>query len=171
MQMFVDVEPLDTVFEQTAILMQLMEISNLKDAYSKAKAAALQNTLRRVNRYRKEGIRNDLVHLVFLKRLELIGKAKLIGDLRQIDHEPKPCFDGVRFYTTEWSIPEEEMIIWSLTSLLAPLKYQAVERYQQLIRDAFGFDPTGPGELPEDNSQKLREAIADLEDRLSRQER
>ena len=38
-------------------------------------------------------------------------------------------------------IPEEEMILWSLTSLKGPLIPQGLKRYMDLFKQVFGVDP------------------------------
>lgn len=86
-----------------------------------ARARAAQTTLQRAAYYRGQGIRNDLVHIVMEKRLKLIAEAATVKELREIEAEPKPRYTGNGFAASTFSVPEDEMIVWSLTSLKAPL--------------------------------------------------
>ena len=45
------------------------------------------------------------------------------------------------FITSKYCIPEEEMIMWSCTSLKAPLNEAGFKRYMQLFKEVFGFLP------------------------------
>lgn len=51
----------------------------------------------------------------------------------------KPYFNGSEVVVdTKYHVPAEEMIIWSLTSYLAPLKDCGYKRYMKLFREYFG---------------------------------
>ncbi len=90
-------------------------------AARKEKLAAYIDTARRITTYQEKGIRYDLVDVVFDKRLKLIADASTACDLKKIMDHPKPHFNGSKFTSDPFSVPEEEMILWSLTSLKAPL--------------------------------------------------
>lgn len=113
---------------------------------AKARTSAVMNTLARVKHYREKGIRNDVVHAVFEKRLALIMKAGTVKELNTIIEEPKPHYNGNCFITSEYGVPEEEMILWSFASLNGggPLSPPAFERYMSLFKQFFGAEPTDP---------------------------
>ena len=48
-----------------------------------------------------------------------------------------PYFDGNRFIPDKYSIPEEELIVWSETSLKGPLIAAASDRYRELFTIVF----------------------------------
>ncbi len=110
---------------------------------SNAREKAIQTTFQRAADYRRQGIRTDLVHTAVEKRLNLIAGAATVVELKEITDEPKPRYTGGGFAIGRFSVPEEELILWSLTSLnaLRPLVPEAVERYAYLFRQVFGFDP------------------------------
>lgn len=107
---------------------------------NKAKLNAYIDTAKRITIYQAEGIRDDLVEVVFDKRLKLIANATTAGELKIIMDQPKPHFNGNKFISDPLSVPEEEMILWSMTSLKAPLMHEAFERYFELFKQAFGVD-------------------------------
>jgi len=108
-------------------------------AVRKAKLEAYIDTARRITAYQEEGIRDDLVDVVFDKRLKLISDANTASELKKIMAQPKPYFNGNRFISDPLSVPEEEMILWSITSLKAPLMPAAFERYMELFKQTFGI--------------------------------
>ena len=75
-------EPIDTVMEiaEAAFTDDLDE--DLPKAVLREREKALTDTLNRVSAYRERGIRNDLVHTVFEKRLQLIRDAKTVQTLK-----------------------------------------------------------------------------------------
>ena len=133
--------PFDAVMEIAEAAFAADEDSNLPSAVLRERQKALTDTLDRVHAYRAHGIRNDLVHTVFEKRLELIKKARTVQALKEIQSEPKPRYDGGQFITGPACVPEEEMICWSLASLQAPLVSEALKRYMDLFYQVFGFYP------------------------------
>lgn len=142
--MFFDNPELDSIFEFSEAMASLCMNEEKSKNVAKARERAVMNTLARVRRYRKEGIRNDVVHAIFEKRMALILKADTIKDLNRIMEEPKPHYNGNGFVTSEYGVPEEEMLFWSFASLKAPLIQSAQERYISLFKQFFGADPTDP---------------------------
>ena len=151
-------EPIDTVMEiaEAAFTDDLDE--DLPKAVLREREKALTDTLNRVSAYRERGIRNDLVHTVFEKRLQLIRDAKTVQTLKEIQSEPKPRYNGGRFFPGPACVPEEEMIYWSLASLQAPLVSEALNRYMELFQATFGFLPGE--ELPEEDDSTDRRSFA-----------
>jgi hypothetical protein len=74
----------------------------------------------------------------------MIREATTVADVKEIMSEPKPRYDGNTFSAGRFSIPEEEMIQWSLASLRAPIHGEAFERYMELFKSVFGVDPRDP---------------------------
>lgn len=118
-----------------------VEAAGGSPALQRAKISALCDTFRRIQTYRAEGIREDLVAIVLEKRKALIMDAGTVQDVNAICSEPKPHYYGGEFRTGRFSVPEEEMIMWSLASLRAPLNHEATERYMYLFKEAFGYLP------------------------------
>ena len=57
--------------------------------------------------------------------------------MAQLDRPKPPHYDGVKFYPNPYLTPEEELICWCETSLLAPLDNTAVQRYMEVFRQVF----------------------------------
>lgn len=101
------------------------------------------DTHKRANSYREMQIRDDIVDAIIEKRTQLILDATTVQELKSICAEPKPHYNGNEFITSKYCIPEEEMIMWSCTSLKAPLNEAGFKRYMQLFKEVFGFLPLG----------------------------
>lgn len=106
-----------------------------------AKIKAIEDTFRRVSMYRRNGIMGKLVHTIFVKRMQLIEKVGTVSELKEIQNEPKPRYTGAGFTTGDACVPEEELIVWSMASLRAPLNEAGMKRYMELFRQVFGFLP------------------------------
>lgn len=93
-----------------------------------------------INRsHEKYAFREDILETILAKRLLMIREATTIGQLNQITNPKPPHFNGAQFVpASKYSIPEEEMLGWSLASLSAPLNDSAYKRYMELFRQYFG---------------------------------
>ena len=67
------------------------------------------------------------------KKIKMIQQAETKGELQEIGRPPKPVYNGNGFTPGKYDTEEEELLVWSLTSLKAPLNNQAYERYKELF--------------------------------------
>ena len=67
------------------------------------------------------------------KKTAMIQKAKTKGELQEISKTPKPIYNGNGFTAGKYDTEEEEVLLWSLTSLQAPLNDPAYKRYEELF--------------------------------------
>lgn len=67
------------------------------------------------------------------KKTGMLQKAKTKGELQEISKPPKPVYNGNGFTPGKYDTEEEEMLVWSLTSLQAPLNDPAYKRYEELF--------------------------------------
>ena len=92
-----------------------------------------------VVRYEKEGFLPELVGTVFCKKADFIMKAKTKTELKKILMPSMPRYSGGKFYPdSPYYVEEEELILWSKTSLKGPLIPQGYERYQELFEKYVG---------------------------------
>ena len=105
-----------------------------------AKFDALKKVNGMLSWYAKEGFDEKILDSIMAKKTEMILKADTMRDIREITAPPKPRYDGRKWYASPNSVPEEEMILWSIASLRAggPLRHEAVERYMELFKDFYG---------------------------------
>ena len=103
------------------------------DTLAEERIKTLQAILQRVWYYQERGMLDEIILAFFQKKIEMIQNAKTKGELQEISKPPKPVYNGNGFTPGNYDTEEEEMLIWSLTSLQAPLNHQAYDRYKELF--------------------------------------
>lgn len=84
--------------------------------------------------YEEDGFLPELVEMIFCKKADFIMKAKTKAELEEIVKPSIPRYSGGAFYPGSlYHVEEEELILWSKTSLKAPLISQGYKRYQELF--------------------------------------
>ena len=131
---------LDYCAELAEAILAIPDPAKYSQTVIKAKCEAIGNALSCAKYYRECGIMSELVHAVFRKKMKMIEEADTVADLKAIEKGCIPHFNGNQFLPGPFHIPEEELIMWSLTSLKAPLVSAGFERYTELFRQVFGFD-------------------------------
>lgn len=116
------------------------ELGTCPDTVRAAKLEAVSKVLQRISFYRSRGFLPHLIHCVFAKKMKMISEATTVKDLRAISDVPKPHYNGNRVIPSDFSVPEEEIMIWSLTSELGPLNDAGFRRYMELFEELFGID-------------------------------
>ena len=130
----------DMIMEIADSISVFAELEYRSQAFQRAAAEAIESSLKLVRFFRNQGIRSDVVHVVYEKRMSQIRTASTVAELNEISKPAKPHYTGNGFITGPYDVPEEEMIFWSLASLKAPLNHDAYERYMELFQQTFGFD-------------------------------
>lgn len=87
-----------------------------------------------LHHYEKLGYMPKLLCAIAEKKCEYIMAVTSKAEVEQIVKPSCPHYDGNRFIPGQYSVPEEEMICWSETSLKAPLNSEACKRYLELFR-------------------------------------
>ncbi len=122
----------------TELLMDDEENEKLRsrrfDALRKMRGIAAQ--------YEEDGFLPELIETVFCKKTAFIMKAKTKAELEEIVKPSVPRYSGGIFYPgNSYHVEEEELILWSKTSLKAPLISQGYKRYQELFEKYIGNEP------------------------------
>ena len=79
-----------------------------------------------------------IIRPIILKKIAFIKKAAGKKQLREILEPPKVRYDGGEIRPVgPYAIPEEELILWSRTSLAGPLISPAFKRYLTLFGEVF----------------------------------
>lgn len=103
------------------------------DRLKKERIQTLQTIFQRAWRYQERGMLEELILGFVRKKTGMIEKAKTKGELQEISKPPKPVYNGNGFTAGKYDTEEEEMLVWSLTSLQAPLNDPAYKRYEELF--------------------------------------
>lgn len=92
-----------------------------------------------VAQFEKEGFLNDLVETVFCKKAAFIMKATSKTGISNILKPSVPHYDGGGFYPgSPYHVEEEELLLWSRTSMLSPLIPSAQKRFEDLFKKYCG---------------------------------
>lgn len=132
---------MDSMMELVQAACTMPDPASEPRSLSNARMKAIHTTLQRAAYYRKQDIRTDVVHMAIEKRLNLIANAATVAELKEISAEPRPRHTGSGLVSGRFSVPEEELIVWSITSMHGPMIPAGIERYAYLFRQVFGFAP------------------------------
>lgn len=105
-----------------------------EDKLQNERMKALQSVFQRAWYYQGRGMLERIIAGFVQKKIAMIKQAESKGELQAIGKPPKPIYNGNGFTPGKYDTEEEEMLVWSLTSLQAPLNNQAYERYKELFR-------------------------------------
>ena len=101
-------------------------LSRRFDAIRKARGIAFQ--------YEEEGFLPELIETVFCKKADFIMQAKTKTEIKNILRPCVPQYACGKFNPgNKYHIEEEELILWSKTSLKGPLISAGYERYRELF--------------------------------------
>ena len=103
------------------------------DTLAEERIQALQSIFQRAWYYQERGMLEEIILGFVQKKIKMIQQAETKGELQEIGRPPKPVYNGNGFTPGKYDTEEEELLVWSLTSLKAPLNNQAYERYKELF--------------------------------------
>ena len=103
------------------------------DRLKEERIQTLQTIFQRAWRYQERGMLEEIILGFVQKKTAMLQNARTKGELQEISKPPKPVYNGNVFTTGKYDTEEEELLVWSLTCLQAPLNNQAYERYKELF--------------------------------------
>ena len=121
-----------------AIAMAILDCASL-EKLPLEKAGALMKLYSIIRTYQQEGVsETTIIRPIIMKKIAFIKAATTKAQLQEILKPPKVHYTGGEIRAVgSYAIPEEELILWSRTSLHGPLISAAVKRYQDLFREVF----------------------------------
>ena len=106
------------------------------DPLAEEKIAAIAELLAKCNYYNNEGFTPGLITAIYQKKTAFIQAAKTKTELKEILKPPAIKYNGNEIIAAnKYNIPEEELIVWSMTSLRAPLTAAGFDRYMKLFKE------------------------------------
>lgn len=99
--------------------------------------SGLQSLYGYLNQYEKMGYCEKIISGIAEKKIKMIMKANSKTETNEILKPQYPKYDGNKFTTNQYSVPEEELIGWSKASLTAPLNTIGCERYMEVFKSVF----------------------------------
>lgn len=118
-------------FEYAKALAEIVLKEN--DTLEEERIKTLQSIFQRAWYYQERGMLEKIILGFVQKKTAMLQKAKTKGELQEISKPPKPVYNGNGFTPGKYDTEEEEMLVWSLTSLQAPLNDPAYKRYEELF--------------------------------------
>lgn len=118
-------------FEYAKALAEVVLKEN--DTLEEERIKTLQLIFQRAWYYQERGMLEEIILAFVQKKTGMLQKAKTKGELQEISKPPKPVYNGNGFTPGKYDTEEEEMLVWSLTSLQAPLNDPAYKRYEELF--------------------------------------
>ena len=98
---------------------------------------AMKRVQNYLHHYKMLGYMPGLLCVIAEKKCRYIMAVTTKADMEQIIKPHCPHYDGNRFIPGPYSIPEEEMICWSETSMKEPLTSVGLGRYLELFHQVF----------------------------------
>ena len=122
-------------FEYAKHIAELMMDETLTEEVFCRKFEAFRKLRSIVSLYEKEGFLPELVETVFCKKADMIDHATAKSVLEEILRPSAPVYYGGKFSPAgDYYVEEEELILWSRTSLRAPLNAEGQRRYEELFK-------------------------------------
>lgn len=102
------------------------------------KLEALMKLRSIIYQYLARGFLKYLVLTICEKKIAFIHQARTKKDIEEILSFSKIRFNGREVVPAgKYHVPEEELLVWSMTSLEAPLNEYGFKRYKKLFREVF----------------------------------
>lgn len=125
--------------EYNCYIMELLMDDTLTEGLRSRRFDAIRKIRGIVARYEEENFLPELVKTVFCKKADFLMEAKTKAEIEEILKPSTPKYSGGTFYPgNQYHVEEEELILWSKTSLKAPLIPEAQKRYQELFEKYVG---------------------------------
>ena len=120
----------------TVIIVCIAEIavSDAADQVKKLRLGAISSLQRCLRYYRQLGYMPKLLYAIAEKKCRMISSIASKPELEKLIRPRCPHYDGNRFIPDTYSVPEEELICWSETSLKVPLNAAGFQRYMDLFK-------------------------------------
>ena len=84
--------------------------------------------------YKKLGYMPKLLCAIARKKCSMLLTLTTKAEIERLIKPRCPYYDGNRFISDEYSVPEEELICWSEASKNAPLNEVGFKRYMELFK-------------------------------------
>lgn len=111
--------------------------ANVTEQVRTLRFTAMKEVQKYLRHYQELGYVSQLISAIAEKKCELICTVTSKTEMDKVIKPHCPHYDGNKFVPDKYSIPEEELICWSQTSLRAPLNDVGFKRYMELFKEVF----------------------------------
>ena len=109
-------------------------VSDTPERVKKLRLGAVSELQRYLHYYRQLGYMPKLLYAIADKKCRMIASATTKAEMQKLVRPNCPHYDGAGFIPDAYSVPEEELICWSETSLKGPLTAESFQRYMELFK-------------------------------------
>ena len=103
------------------------------DRLKEERIQTLQTIFQRAWRYQERGMLEEIILGFVQKKTAMLQNARTKGELQEISKPPKPVYNGNGFTPGKYDTEEEELLVWSLTSLKEVPNTEGCKRYGELF--------------------------------------
>lgn len=97
--------------------------------------AAIWSLMKYIQKFYEKGYLESIVYQIALKKINFLMDAKTRSEVKEILRPSAPIYNGNGFIPNGiFHVEEEELLLWSEASLMAPLKNEGCLRYQYLFQ-------------------------------------
>lgn len=108
--------------------------SDEADKIKELRISALQTVRGQLLAYQELGIIQRLLTAIAEKKCSFLMEITSKTEMTKILKPHCPTYNGNKFIPDKYYIPEEELICWSQTSLVAPLNSAGFKRYMEVFK-------------------------------------
>lgn len=123
--------------DMTMAFVKILMSNDISEKIKELRLSALKELYNYLNHYEKLGYVDKLICKIAEKKIDMIMKIETKEEKDKVINPECPQFNGDRFFPSQYSVPEEELICWSEASLKAPLNEQGFNRYMELFKQIF----------------------------------
>ena len=127
----------DYMFLLLPYFAEILANTDVPERISELRFRAMCNLHAQLARYEKRGYVPEILCAIAQKKGAVIMKITTEADGKRLARPRCPHFNGREFIPDPYSVPEEELICWSETSLQGPLNEQGFRRYAELFCQVF----------------------------------
>lgn len=130
-------------YEYAKCIAELLSEANLTEELFCLRMQAMQRLRACMAQFEKEGFLEELVDRVFCKKAAFVKAATSKAQIEKIMKPSTPRYSCGEFYPGgPYHVEEEELLIWSRTSMLGPIIPSAQKRFEELFKKYCGKENT-----------------------------
>ena len=132
-----DYKDIDFNLALIPLVAELASQQDISDSLRTLRLNAISQLTAHLNYYKKLGYIDRLLYAIAEKKGNMILETTSKTEMEKLLKARAPHYNGNTFFADKYSVPEEELICWSETSLRAPLNDAGAQRYYQVFSEIF----------------------------------
>lgn len=121
----------------TVAFVKILMSNDISDKVKELRLSALKELYNYLEYYEESGYLDKLINKIAEKKISMIMEITTKEEKEKVVKPNPPRFYGNKCITDKYNVPEEELICWSETSIIAPLNEVGFKRYMELFKKVF----------------------------------